>query len=89
MSVEGSIGHCSRPRRRNPNSTAISQTMVDQAKSMGMSPDQLDAEFAKQIAKSGGTYPAFDETIRKTYKAEYFQKLAADKSRAPRRSWSP
>jgi len=27
-------------------------------------------------------YPAFDETIRKTYKQEYFQKLAQDKTRA-------
>lgn len=81
-SVEGPLGTVPGRGEEIQNSTAISQTMVDQAKSMGMSPDQLDAEFAKQIAKSGGTYPAFDETIRKTYKAEYFQKLAADKSRA-------
>ena len=50
---------------------------------MGMSPDPtLTRSSQRQIAESGGTYPAFDQTIRKTYKAEYFQKLAADKSRA-------
>ena len=81
-SVEGPLGTVPGKGEELQNSTAISQTMVDQAKGMGMSPDQLDAEYAKQIAKSGGNYPAFDETIRKTYKQEYFQKLAQDKTRA-------
>ena len=81
-SVEGPLGTVPGKGEELQNSTAISQTMVDQAKQMGMSPDQLDAEYAKQIAKSGGNYPAFDETIRKTYKQEYFQKLAQDKTRA-------
>lgn len=81
-SVEGPLGTVPGKGEELANSTAISQTMVDQAKAMGMSPDQLDAEFAKQIAKSGGDYPAFDETIRKTYKQEYFQRLAQDKTKA-------
>jgi len=81
-SVEGPLGTVPGKGEELQNSTAISQTMVDQAKGMGMSPDQLDAEYAKHIAESGGNYPAFDETIRKTYKQEYFQKLAQDKTRA-------
>ena len=81
-SVEGPLGTVPGKGEELQNSTAISQTMVDQAKGMGMSPDQLDAEYAKQIAKSGGNYPAFDETIRKTNKQDYFQKLAQDKTRA-------
>jgi hypothetical protein len=81
-SVEGPLGTVPGKGEELQNSTAISQTMVDQARNMGLSPDQLDAEYAKQIAKSGGNYPAFDETVRKTYKQEYFQKLAQDKTRA-------
>lgn len=81
-SVEGPLGTVPGKGEELQNSTAISQTMVDQARQMGMSPDQLDAEYAKHIAKLGGNYPAFDETIRKTNKQDYFQKLAQDKTRA-------
>lgn len=88
-SVEGPLGTVPGKGEEMQNSTAVTQLMVDQARQMGMSPDQLDAEWAKQVAKSGGNYPAMDETVRATYKKESFQRLAQEKTQALVRAGLP
>lgn len=80
--IEGPLGTVPGKGEEMQNSTAVSQDIVAQAKSMGMHPDLLDQEFAKQIARSNGQYPAFDETVRKSYRTEYFQSVAQQKQQA-------